>query len=187
VPRLKQPENAFSLHLQFLFYTIACSAKGQFVLPDRGFNMKDVPDRLGGYAVVVDAPVNWYEMDAFGHVNNMVYFRYFEMARIAYYEMLDVPEFIGRDPVGPILAETSCRFRAPLVYPDKISIGARVKAVGDDRFTFGHAVFSHKLQRIAAEGEALTVCYDYRQERKAPVPHRVRQRIAEIEKNAGIR
>ena len=53
---------------------------------------------LADYPVVVETPVAWGEMDAFGHVNNIVYFRYFETARIAYFEKLDVPEFLGRDP-----------------------------------------------------------------------------------------
>ena len=89
---------------------------------------------LAGYPVVVETPVAWGEMDAFGHVNNIVYFRYFETARIAYFARLDVPEFLGRDPTGPILAETTCRFRAALAYPDTVSVGARVANVGEDRF-----------------------------------------------------
>lgn len=138
-------------------------------------------NRLAGFPVIVETPVAWGEMDAFGHVNNIVYFRYFESARIAYFEKLDMPEFIGRDPVGPILAETTCRFRAPLSYPDTVSIGARVTSVGEDRFVMSYAVFSHKLERLAAEGEGVMVCYDYRQNRKAAVPPRLKQRINEIE------
>jgi acyl-CoA thioester hydrolase len=139
---------------------------------------------LSGYPVVVEIPVAWGEMDAFGHVNNIVYFRYFETARIAYFEKLNMPEFIGRDPIGPILAETSCRFRAPLSYPDRVSIGARVVSVGEDRFVMSYAVFSHRLKRIAADGEGVLVCFDYRQNRKAPVPARLRQRIEEIERSS---
>lgn len=136
---------------------------------------------LAGYPVVVEVPVVWGEMDAFGHVNNIVYFHYFETARIAYFEKLDVREFLERDPVGPILAETTCRFRAALSYPDRVSIGARVASIGEDRFVMRYAVFSHRLGRPAAEGEGTLVCFDYRQNRKAPVPERLRLRIAELE------
>jgi acyl-CoA thioester hydrolase len=136
---------------------------------------------LAAYPVVVEIPVAWGEMDAFGHVNNIVYFRYFETARIAYFEKLNVPEFLGRDPVGPILAETTCRFRAALSYPDTVSIGARVASIGQDRFVMHYAVFSHKLRRPAAEGEGTLVCFDYRQSRKAAVPEGLRRRIAELE------
>lgn len=136
---------------------------------------------LAGYPVVVEIPVAWGEMDAFGHVNNIVYFRYFETARIAYFEKLNVPEFLGRDPVGPILAETTCRFRAALSYPDAVSVGARVTSVGEDRFVMRYAVFSRRLGRLAAEGEGVMVCYDYRQNRKAAVPEALGRRIGEIE------
>ncbi len=136
---------------------------------------------LAEYPVVVEVPVVWGEMDAFGHVNNIVYFRYFETARIAYFEKLDVPEFLLRDPVGPILAETTCRFRAALSYPDRVSIGARVESVGEDRFVMRYAVFSHRLGRLAAEGEGTLVCFDYRQNRKAAVPEKLRAQIAALE------
>jgi hypothetical protein len=59
--------------------------------------------------------------------------------------------------VGPILAETTCRFRAALSYPDTVSIGARVASVGEDRFVMRYAVFSHRLGRLAAEGEGTLV------------------------------
>jgi acyl-CoA thioester hydrolase len=143
-----------------------------------------VEEALALYPVVAEVPVVWGEMDAFGHVNNIVYFRYFETARIAYFEKLNVPEFLARDPVGPILAETSCRFRAALSYPDTVSIGARVENVGEDRFIMRYAVFSHRLGRLAAEGEGVMVCYDYRQNHKASVPAKLRQRIAALEGNA---
>ncbi len=140
-------------------------------------------NKLSDYPVVVETPVAWGEMDAFGHVNNIVYFRYFETARIAYFERLNIPEFIGRDPIGPILAETSCRFRMPLSYPDRVSIGARVVSVGEDRFVMAYSVFSHLHDRLAAEGEGVLVCFDYRQNRKAPVPLKLKQRIEEIERS----
>ncbi len=138
-------------------------------------------NNLAGYPVIVETPVAWGEMDAFGHVNNIVYFRYFETARIAYFERLGVPEFLGRDPVGPILAETTCRFRAALSYPDTVSIGVRVVSVGEDRFVMRYIVVSHRLDRVAAEGEGTMVCYDYVRNRKAPVPEKLRRRIEEIE------
>jgi len=141
-----------------------------------------IQSKISDYPVVVEVPVAWGEMDAFGHVNNIVYFRYFETARIAYFEKLNMPEFIGRDPIGPILAETSCRFRAPLSYPDRVSVGARVVSVGEDRFVMAYGVFSHLHDRLAAEGEGILVCFDYRQNRKALVLPMLRQRIEEIER-----
>ena len=136
---------------------------------------------LEGYPVTVEIPVAWGDMDAYGHVNNTMYFRYFETARIAYFYRLEDPEFFGRDPLGPILASTRCRFRAPLAYPDRVTSGARVTGVEADRFVMAYAVFSHALEKVAAEGEGTIVCYDYRNSCKAPLPERIKRRIAQIE------
>ena len=139
---------------------------------------------LADYPVVVEIPVAWGEMDAYGHVNNTVYFRYFETARIAYFERLASPGFVSRTPLGPILASTSCRFRAPLAFPDRVSVGARVASVDADRFVMFYAVYSHGLQKIAAEGEGTIVCFDYRENRKAPLPDELREKISELEHSA---
>jgi acyl-CoA thioester hydrolase len=129
----------------------------------------------------VDIPVAWGEMDAYGHVNNIVYFRYFETARMAYFDRLQDPGFLARDPLGPILAATRCRFRAPLKHPDRVTVGARVSSVEEDRFVMAYAIFSHAMGRIAAEGDGTIVCYDYRNSRRAPLPEHLKLRIAQIE------
>lgn len=136
-------------------------------------------EALPGFPVVIEIPVAWGEMDSFGHVNNIVYFRYFESARIAYFDRI---HFRGDDgAIGPILASTHCRFRRPLVYPDRVSVGARITDVGDDRFTMQYRVFSHAQNAVAAEGEGLVVSYDYREGAKAALPPEVRARIEEVE------
>jgi acyl-CoA thioester hydrolase len=120
-------------------------------------------------------------MDAYRHLNNTVYFRYFESARIAYFERLNLPEFAQATEVGPILASTSCKFRIPLTYPDKVCVGARVIALEDDRFTMEYCVVSQKHRKVAAEGVGLIVTFDYRENRKTLMPAEVRQRIEELE------
>jgi acyl-CoA thioester hydrolase len=90
-------------------------------------------------------------------------------------------EHMDRTGVGPILASTRCRFKVPLTYPDTVSVGIRVSEIEQDRFTMDHVVFSHKLRKVAAEGQALIVCYDYRERTKMPIPEELRQRILEAE------
>jgi acyl-CoA thioester hydrolase len=135
--------------------------------------------------VVVDIPVAWGEMDAYGHINNIVYFRYFETARMAYFERLKYPDFPNRNPVGPILASTTCRFRASLAFPDHVSVGARVARIDEDRFVMFYAVYSHRLRKVAAEGEGTIVCFDYRENRKAPLPDKLKENILKLENSAG--
>jgi acyl-CoA thioester hydrolase len=138
-------------------------------------------NQLDGYPVVIEAPVAWGEMDAFGHVNNIVYLRYFESARIAYFYKLDMIDEMTRTGIGPILASTSCKFKIPLTYPDKVLIGARVTGIEEYRFMMGYCVFSVNHQKMAAEGDGLIVTFNYQENRKVPVSEELRQRILDIE------
>lgn len=134
---------------------------------------------LALWPVVIEIPVAWGEMDAFGHVNNAVYFRYFESARIAYFDRVGFTA--GDGGVGPILASTHCRFRMPLEYPDTVRAAARVTEVLEDRFTMEYRVVSTRAGALAAEGGGLVVAYDYGAGAKAPLPDPVRSRITELE------
>jgi acyl-CoA thioester hydrolase len=132
--------------------------------------------------VVIEIPIAWGEMDAFGHINNIIYFRYFESARIAYFAKLDLMNFMNETGIGPILAATQCKFRLPLTYPDTVSAGAKIVKLEDDTMTMAYYVFSHKHQKIAAEGDGRIVSYDYRGNKKVPIPDELRKRILAVEK-----
>lgn len=134
-------------------------------------------DVLPDYPVVITQNVIWGEMDAFQHVNNTVYFRYFENARLEYFQRTGFMDLDEAGGIGPILASTSCRFRIPLTYPDTIHIGARVSEMGEDRFTMQYAVYSEQHGKIAAEGEGLVVCLDYRSHKKVAIPAAIRSKM----------
>ena len=137
------------------------------------------------YPVVIELPVAWGEMDALRHVNNIVYFRYFESARMAYFTRLDIWDYMNETGIGPILASTACKFRLPLVYPDTVSVGTRISGVESDRFVMKYVVVSHRHAKVAAEGEGLVVSYDYRVLRKAPLPDEIKKRIEVLEQEVG--
>lgn len=136
---------------------------------------------LEGYPVVVEIPVAWGEMDAFQHVNNVAYFRYFESARIVYSEKLGLHEHKERTGIGPILGSTSCKYKFPLTYPDTISVGAKTISIEEDRFTMKYLVVSHHHQKIAAEGEGVVVMYNYHEGKKTAIPYVIRQRLSAME------
>ena len=135
------------------------------------------------YPVTIEIPVVWGEMDAFQHVNNIVYFRYFESARISYFEKLDYMKFLEEIGVGPILASTQCNFKIPLTYPDRVTVGAKVETIEDERFTMKHIVVSHNHKKIAALGEGIIVSFNYRENKKTKIPDEIRNRIMNIEKD----
>lgn len=134
------------------------------------------------YPVQVTLPVQWGEMDSFQHVNNIVYFRYFETVRIAYFQRMGI---VGDNAtsVGPILASTTCKFIFPLSFPDEIICTASVSDIFTDRFTMTYNIFSLTHDRIAAKGTGIIVAYDYANKVKSELPNRWIQRIGEIEKS----
>lgn len=140
-----------------------------------------IDDLLRDFPIIVEFPVAWGEMDALGHVNNIVYFRYFESARVAYLTKINFIDPEQNDGIAAILASTQCDFRKALAYPDTVSIGARVVEIGSDRFKMAYRLASHCLQKIAAEGKGVVVAYNYRNQRKAELPEAIRKNIQEIE------
>ncbi len=138
---------------------------------------------LSEFPVVLETPVAWGEMDALGHVNNIVYFRYFESARMLYFQKMGFWEYMQETGIGPILGFTSCKFRKPLRYPDRVKVGARTSNILNDRFIMNYAIASENLGGIVAEGEGVIVIYDYRTNLKTPLPDDIRQRLDSVEQS----
>jgi len=145
----------------------------------------EIQKLLAGFPVIVELPVVWGEMDSYRHVNNVVYFRYFESARLEYFRRLDWFEYEKETGIGPILAATQARYRKPLTFPDTISVAARIAALDIDRFTMDYLLVSHRLEAVAAEGQGTIVIFHYPEARKVPMPEVLRQRIEQLEAGRG--
>lgn len=139
---------------------------------------------LKSFPVIITIPVAWGEMDAFQHVNNVIYFKYFESVRIAYFERMDLMAFMQETGIGPILASTQCKYKVPLTYPDTVSVGTRILTIEEDRFVMEYIVVSQNRNIVAAEGEGVIVSFDYRKGAKALLPDEVKRRIKTIEASA---
>ena len=134
------------------------------------------------YPVAVDIGVRWGDMDALAHVNNIAYFEYFELARVAYLQRIGMP------PPGPawhdfgwIIGATCCRYVASVAFPDTLALGTRVGALSADRLLMEYQAVSAKLNKVAAEGEAVLVAYDFGAGRVTPIRDDVREAILRLE------
>jgi len=137
---------------------------------------------LKDFTFVVDLNIEWGDMDALQHVNNIEYFKYFQVARIAYFEKINSDSVFGETPVPLILASTQCKFIYPLTFPDSVSVGVRVDTMADQYFTMKYAVVSQKHQRLAAIGDAKVVMFDYVNNKKTSIPNEIRKTIIDLEK-----
>ena len=140
-----------------------------------------VHEQLNDFVVTYEFPVDWGQMDSFQHVNNIYYFRYFENARFAYFQKVGLDELLKTKKIGPILAQTSCRFRRPITFPDTIIVGARVKELTPERFIHEYKIVSRKQNAVVAYGEADIVAYDYTKLAKTTYPKAIQDRIRKID------
>lgn len=139
------------------------------------------PAELADFPVVISLPVQWGDQDAFGHVNNIVHFRWFESARIAYAKRIEIEYTGGEVGTGPILASINCNYRRQVNFPDTVHIGARVSRIGRTSMTVEHAVFSEEQQALVADGDSVVVLFDYAVHKPHAIPDDLRQRIESLE------
>ncbi|MHA1940116.1 MAG: acyl-CoA thioesterase [Candidatus Hodarchaeales archaeon] len=135
---------------------------------------------LKEFPVTVQIPVAWGDMDSFGHVNNTKFFKYFETARIKYFEEIGLVESMKNDAIGPILASTSTKFIKPLFYPDTVSVGTRITSINDTRFTMEYLIESNSVG-TAAVGESVIVVLNYTTNQKTPLPPSILKKIQKLE------
>ena len=133
------------------------------------------------YPVRIELPVQWGDMDAFNHVNNAMYFKYFESVRIAYFEKLGVMGKASKDNVAPILAETSCRFKYPLNFPDTILVGSSIIENHSHGFLMEYGVYSKQLEKITSVGTGRIVLLNYATHEKVKVNDELLNKIAHLE------
>jgi acyl-CoA thioester hydrolase len=121
-------------------------------------------------------PIRWGDMDVMGHVNNTVYFRYIESARIAWLEEAGgVPEPSG---IGPVIVNAHCSFLKQLKYPGEIEVSTFVGPPGRSSFEVSHEIrlvgADGQPGVLHAEGGAKVVWVDIAAEKSVPLPDAVR-------------
>ena len=102
------------------------------------------PDELSHYPIIHQQPIHWGEMDAFNHLNNVVYYRYAESARIGYLQALGM--FDGN--MVTVLAQSSCQYLRPVTYPDTLLLGVRCQRLGNTSIVIEYSYYSLSLIHI---------------------------------------
>ena len=136
---------------------------------------------LKEYSFIKEIPVFWGDMDSFRHVNNVVYFRWFEIARIAYFENLKAFRPLPDINIGPILVKTSATYLKAISYPDTVSVGVKSVFYSEEKIEQNYAIVSHRKNVICTEGDAVIFGYDYKAMKRAPIPQDVLKAIERME------
>ena len=137
------------------------------------------------FPVILPIRVAWGEMDAFQHVNNVSYIRYFESARIAYMEAMNMEANIKTSPVGPILGDIYCRYRRPVTCPDILHIGTKISDINEFGFVMEYQAFSEQQKTVTTLGHCKIVMIDYRSNQKVAVEGEMLDKILTLQPELG--
>ncbi len=133
------------------------------------------------FSVETELRIDWSEIDAFGHVNNLAILRYVQVARVNYLETVGLMQSQATTKIGPILASTSCQFRRPLFYPGRVTVQSRVAEIKNTSFRICHTIYND-AKDLAAEAQDVIVLLDYRDNAKVTIPDDLREKIEHPEK-----
>ncbi len=117
--------------------------------------------------------IDWSEMDLFGHVNNVAYFKYIQASRVHCWELSGLAANFTRTRIGPILLSTGCQFKSPLFYPGNIVVHSRVEFIKHTSFGIHHRI-KNEADEVAAEAHDVIVMYDFNKNEKVAVPDQFR-------------
>jgi acyl-CoA thioester hydrolase len=132
-----------------------------------------------GYAFAHPIEVRFRDCDAMGHVNNSVYFTYFEQCRLLFWRSLTGAP---NPKTSVILAHAACDFRAPAHFGDRLEVRTRVGAVGRSSVTMTYELVNLDTERLHAQGQAVLVSYDYEARAARPLPAATRVLLEEVER-----
>ena len=119
-------------------------------------------------------PVRWGDMDAMGHVNNTVYFRYMEQARIGWFDAL-VPGQEAWKSTGIVIVNASCNFRKPINYPGTVEVKVFAGAPGGSSVPTYYDLLVDDV--LYADGAAVVVFIDMERQKPIRIPDDIRSRL----------
>lgn len=124
--------------------------------------------------------IDWSELDLFGHVNNVAFFKYIQAARVNYWEISGLDQLFKDSNHGPILASCACNFKLPLYYPGKVKIETHCVYIKYTSFSFQHIICNDKGD-LVAEATDIIVMYDFNKNEKMPFPSDIKSKFENLE------
>ena len=135
---------------------------------------------ISRFCITTKQPIIWGDMDAFQHINNTVYFKYFETVRVEYFEQTGINQLMFKQKVGPILGATECKFLAPLTFPDSVILATNVSEIREKRFTMQYEIYSEKMEKVVAVGRGEIIYFDYINNKTCLIPDDIRQEMVKL-------
>jgi acyl-CoA thioester hydrolase len=141
------------------------------------------PDTRDGYAHFVRLTTRWMDNDVYRHVNNVVYYSFFDTAVNQYMLESGVLDFDSSATVS-LVVETGCTFFAPVRFPDRVDCGLRVMHLGTSSVRYELGVFRNDERTTAARGYFVHVCCDRDTHMPVAMPPGLRAALERLRKDA---
>src|ERR1700741_359934 len=84
--------------------------------------------------------IDWSELDLFGHVNNVMFMKYVQAARVNYWEQSGIYHEFKKNKIGPMLVSTACQFKKQLMYPGDVTIKSGMEFIKNTSFSIHHKI-----------------------------------------------
>ena len=137
------------------------------------------PGRRADYRFFEEIMTRWHDNDVYGHVNNVVYYAWFDTAVNAFLVRRGLLSLADSEVVG-IVAENGCRYHASVSFPERVGVGMRVAHLGNSAVRYELGVFRENEESAAAEGYFVHVYVDRVTMRPAPMPGTVRAALGDL-------
>ena len=140
---------------------------------------RTTPETRAGYRHFQRIPTRWMDNDVYGHVNNVVYYSYFDTVVNQYLIEQGVLD-IERSQIIGLVVETRCQYFAPLTFPDVVSAGLRVARLGNSSVRYEIGLFRNGEETACAQGHFIHVYVERASRRPAALPQAMRAALARI-------
>jgi len=141
--------------------------------------MSEPPATRDRFRHLLPMPTRWMDNDVYGHVNNVVYYSYFDTVINRY--LVDAGGLdIGRDPVIGLCVESHCRYLRPVAFPLDLDAGLRVEHLGRSSVRYGIGIFVREEPSAAAEGWFVHVFVERETRKPTPIPDRLRAALGSL-------
>ena len=134
-----------------------------------GASSRPAPEPRSSYKVFRTIGTRWMDNDAYGHVNNVVYYSWFDTAVNAYLIEQGALDIHHSDTIGLVI-ETQCNYFAPLAFPQMVEAGIRVARLGESSVRYEVGLFAQDADLTAAKGHFIHVYVDKATRRPVPLP-----------------
>jgi acyl-CoA thioester hydrolase len=132
------------------------------------------------YRHLLPIPTRWADLDAYAHVNNAVYYAYFDTV-VADFLLRGGAVDLTSSPIIGLVVETGCRFHAPIAFPALVTAGLRVARLGNTSVRYEIGIFGGDDDAASAEGHFVHVYVDRAtQKRPTPLPLALRDLLAPL-------